>query len=96
MYAIFDSLAVFSQWEAQVNTLLGFPNNFGTKNYTNPIGKIAEVRVIALVTDEIDTSGLVTISAEQATADGWLPNMEMTNKPIYYSWDEDALAWVAI
>jgi hypothetical protein len=88
MYAIFDSLEVFTQWEANIKTLLGYPNDCGTINYTNPIGKVDEIRVIAYVTDDIDSTDLVKISTDQARADGWLQNTENTNNSFYYFWDE--------
>ena len=93
MYAIFDSLEAFTQWEANIKTLLGYPNDCGTINYTNPIAKVNEIRVIAYVTDDIDSTDLVKISTDQARADNWLQNAENTNSPIYYFWDQAAGAW---
>ena len=93
MYALFDSLEVFATWQSQICNELGLPNDFGTINYTNPIGKIGTDQVIAAVDDAIDLSAL-TILSDQELLDGkWLRDLAMTIDPIYYAWNEATLSW---
>ena len=93
MYALFDSLEVFATWQSQICNELGLPNDFGTINYTNPIGKIGTDQVIAAVDDAIDLSEL-TILSDQELQDGkWLRDLAMTIDPIYYVWNESTLSW---
>jgi hypothetical protein len=93
VYALFNSLETFAAWESKVSNELGLPNDFGTINYTNPIGKIGTDQVIAAVDETIDVSAL-TILSDQELLDGkWLRDLAMTIDPIYYAWNEATLSW---
>lgn len=93
MYALFDSLETFSLWQNQVSHDLGLPNEFGTINYTNPIGKIGTDQVIAAVDETIDFSNL-TILSDQELQDGkWLRDLAMTINPIYYKLNVETGIW---
>ena len=94
MYALFDSLEVFATWQSQICNELGLPNESGTINYTNPIGKIGTDQVIAAVDDAIDLSAL-TILSDQELLDGkWLRDLAMTINPIYYRLDAENGNWI--
>jgi hypothetical protein len=93
MYALFDSLDVFTTWQGGICNELGLPNDSGTINYTNPIGKIGTNQVVAAVDETIDVSAL-TILSDQELLDGkWLRDLAMTINPIYYAWNEATLSW---
>ena len=94
MYALFNSLDVFATWQSQVCNELGLPNDSGTINYTNPIGKIGTDQVIAAVDETIDLRDL-TILSDQELQDGkWLRDLAMTINPIYYYWDAESGNWI--
>ena len=96
MYALFNSLDVFATWQSQVCNELGLPNDSGTINYTNPIGKIGTDQVIAAVDETIDVSAL-TILSDQELLDGkWLRDLAMTVTPIYYYWDAKSGNWINV
>ena len=93
MYALFNSLEVFATWQSEICNELGLPNDSGTINYTNPIGKIGTNQVVAAVDETIDVSAL-TILSDQELLDGkWLRDLAMTINPIYYAWNEATLSW---
>ena len=94
MYALFNSLDIFATWQSQICNELGLPNDSGTINYTNPIGKIGTDQVIAVVDDSIDVSALTIISNQELLDGKWLRDLAMTINPIYYVWNEATLSWV--
>ena len=93
MYALFNSLDEFAIWQNEKCLELGFPNEFGTINYTNPIGKIGTTQVIAPVDDLIELTDL-TILSDQELQDGkWLRDLAMTINPIYYKLNAETGIW---
>ena len=94
MYALFDSLEVFATWQSQLCNELGLPNEYGTINYTNPIGKIGTDQVIAAVDDAIDLSALTILSDQELLDDKWLRDLAMTINPIYYRLDAESGNWI--
>jgi hypothetical protein len=93
MYALFDSLEVFATWQSQICNELDLPNDSGTINYTNPIGKIGTNQVIAAVDDAINLSALLILSDQELLDGKWLRDLAMTINPIYYYWNESTQAW---
>lgn len=58
MYAKFATIQIFNNWETEINSELGFPNDEGTERFTEAVTKSGTVEVIAAINDLIDPTGL--------------------------------------
>jgi len=93
MYALFNSLNEFATWQSQISNELGLPNDSGTINYTNPIGKIGTDQVISAVDDSIDLTNLTILSNQELQDGKWLRDLAMTINPIYYKLNAETGIW---